>query len=431
MDNPALETVIGSTSGRMGSTISSRRALRLVRIGLLLFSVCFGFLVAECGLRILGVRAPVSTKGDPLLGLVPAPNQSSVFNFSEYGRVMIKKTNSQGFHEDNEIGPKQPGARRIAFVGDSQTEGLCPDAESFPHVTAAMLNQSRKGGLLAEAVNAGVGRYSPYQYYLRARRDVMPLKPDDLVVVIYLGNDLNDLLRRDDRPYLTIEADGQIRSHGPLWVALGDPNDPPSWFDQSRVVGLTRGVLGPTINYQISRAHMLLLSTRPNGHNTGEILRYMWDVYRLSNVSVNMMTQCLHQQVWFAHFPETLEQSLQLNRQVMAMSKDMCDRAGVRLHYVFLPTKATIEPEDLTPILDKVHVYDPRYTAAGIAEFERTITERMKADAAALGISALDLRPYLKEHGIGLRLYYPEDMHLNVAGNRIVAAAVSAFLERK
>jgi hypothetical protein len=120
---------------------------------------------------------------------------------------------------------------------------------------------------------------------------------------------------------------------------------------------------------------------------------------------------------------------VELNKHVMRDFRDLCQRNGVKLIYVLIPTKLEIEPEDI-PVLAQIAKYNPRYSVEQLQQFDDKLTEIALRDSAELGVQAIDLRKPMRERRNGARLYYPEDMHLNVAGNRVVAGILSDNLPK-
>ena len=107
----------------------------------------------------------------------------------------------------------------------------------------------------------------------------MQLKPDRLMVGIYIGNDFMDLIRQDDRPYLTREADGSVKAHPPDFMMYEDPDAEPGMLASTRMVSLTKQALGPTFLYQTRRANAVA-RRRQRSRNGFDVVRYMW---RLKN----------------------------------------------------------------------------------------------------------------------------------------------------
>ncbi len=98
-------------------------------------------------------------------------------------------TNNLGLRDDDDVRKAQPGLR-ILVVGDSHTDGVCPNAETFANVLEATLAAARPGETV-ETLNAGRGGYSFFNY-LGALERFLPHRPDVFVVGVYGGNDFYD-----------------------------------------------------------------------------------------------------------------------------------------------------------------------------------------------------------------------------------------------
>ena len=382
-------------------------------------SLILCLVMAEFSLRWMGFRRPAWDRGDALLGFAPAANQTAKFDFPE--NPFLLKTNNRAFFEDHDTPVEKPaGVNRVVVVGDSQTEGLCNNSESYPHHLEALLNHTGR----YEVINAGTGRYSPYQYYVKAVHDIMPLKPDHLIVGLYLGNDMQDLTRRDDRPYLTLDNDG-IHPHSPMFVVFEDPNKPPSWLASSRVYALMQKVFGSQLHYAITRAFLLYEDASAQKRSLPAIAKYMLQVRRLNGINNGLMVQSLYQYNWFQWYPETLPTALRLNKEVMKMFRDLSNQHGIGLTYVLIPTKPRVEPQSLEPLFAKVREHDKTFTLGKLQEFEDQIAGQIEKDGAELNVPVINTTQYLIENRRGRQLYYQNDMHLTATGNQVMAEAIA------
>ena len=77
-----------------------------------------------------------------------------------------------------------------------------------------------------------------FQYYVKTTHQLLPLKPDHLIVGLYLGNDFMDLIRHDDRPYLTRKANGEVEAHTPDFMMYEDPAREQGTFASIRTLSL-------------------------------------------------------------------------------------------------------------------------------------------------------------------------------------------------
>lgn len=100
----------------------------------------------------------------------------------------------QGFRRflPGPIPPRVPGRRRILHIGDSMTEGMdVPAAETF----AGLLNARRPS---EEHLNLGVAGTGTDYHLLIARRWLPRLRPDEIVLHVFPGNDIDEM----NRPYV-------------------------------------------------------------------------------------------------------------------------------------------------------------------------------------------------------------------------------------
>jgi lysophospholipase L1-like esterase len=100
-------------------------------------------------------------------------------------------TNSFGLREDLDVARGRPDLR-VLVTGDSHTDGVCPNADSFPNVLERALAASCPESTV-DVLNAGKGSYSFYNY-LGVLERFLPLRPDVFVVAVYGGNDFVEVL---------------------------------------------------------------------------------------------------------------------------------------------------------------------------------------------------------------------------------------------
>lgn len=189
------------------STPSQRRAAvrgwrgRLVRLGArLAFAVVLFLLVAEVGLRLVGLGHPYYSAPE---AYVPDPNPEVLFKprpgfegLSEGTQVRIS---SLGLRGPERSLAKPAGTRRVLVLGDSVAYGFgVRDEETFSRLLEARLNADGDGHY--EVVNAAVVGYNTIQE--RARLQEIGLRSDpDLVVLTFVVNDLLDTFSIFDHQY--------------------------------------------------------------------------------------------------------------------------------------------------------------------------------------------------------------------------------------
>src|SRR5262249_3708885 len=116
-----------------------------------------------------------------LFGFVPQSYQSAIRKWP-YQRPSYTK---DGFRTNSGVAPFQ-----LAVVGDSFIEIGEPDR--------ATLSEQLKDLTGLSAINLGLGWYGPYQYLQIIKRYIPIFKPEIVVVALYAGNDLHDILEYEN-----------------------------------------------------------------------------------------------------------------------------------------------------------------------------------------------------------------------------------------
>mgnify|MGYP001607393706 CR=1 FL=1 len=111
------------------------------------------------------------------------------------GKIVVT-TNNFGFKEnENTNEKKEPGTKRILVTGDSHTDGVAYNEETFPNQLEILLNSEDEK---FEVLNGGVGYYGP-QNYLGFLKKYLFLQPDFFFVVVYTGNDFLDGVKLESK----------------------------------------------------------------------------------------------------------------------------------------------------------------------------------------------------------------------------------------
>lgn len=103
----------------------------------------------------------------------------------------VRRTNAAGLREDSDMTLAQTGLR-ILVTGDSHTDGVCNNDESFTNLLEANLS-ARFPERVVCALNTGLAGYSFYNY-LGVLRKYADEGLDVFVVAVYGGNDFIDVL---------------------------------------------------------------------------------------------------------------------------------------------------------------------------------------------------------------------------------------------
>lgn len=121
----------------------------------------------------------------PILGARRRPNFESYLRHREHPRGGYPvRCNSLGMRDTE---PLANPDLRVLVAGDSQTEGVCANTESFANLWEARLGE-RFPDAQVEVLNAGQGGTSPWTY-LNALEAYADLRPDLFCPVFFGGND--------------------------------------------------------------------------------------------------------------------------------------------------------------------------------------------------------------------------------------------------
>jgi len=192
-----------------------RLVLPLIASGI---GVGLALLVAELGLRLLGISYPAFYRVDGLRGYGLRPGARGWWTREGRGWVQI---NAAGFRH-GELAPAAPppGRLRIAVLGDSFSEAL-QVSEPITWVRQLQdrlqLSQDcplrQEHGLDVEVLNFGVGGYGTGQELLTWRHQASAYRPQLVLLLLYPGNDFtdNEPLSRPDRPVFSLTAAGRLQ----------------------------------------------------------------------------------------------------------------------------------------------------------------------------------------------------------------------------
>lgn len=132
---------------------------------------------------------------DEVLNHVWIPGQLRIVRDFEKAGIppFNRKVNEQGFIMEREVSQqKGEGTYRIAYIGDSFTEGTCPEGDSLPAVVERSLRVP--GVDKVEVINAGTASYAPTLYYLLLKTKLLAYHPDLVVVNVDMTDVFDDSL---------------------------------------------------------------------------------------------------------------------------------------------------------------------------------------------------------------------------------------------
>lgn len=142
---------------------------------------------AQAEVLFAQLRSPQANIYDPQALFIYRPHLERQIPFKAHpkGRWILR-TNGLGLRRDTEVADERPDLR-ILVTGDSHTDGVCDNAETFAARLEERLGAVRAGRTV-EVLNAGKAGYSFYNY-LGILEKYLSLEPQFFVVAVYGGND--------------------------------------------------------------------------------------------------------------------------------------------------------------------------------------------------------------------------------------------------
>jgi hypothetical protein len=204
----------------------SRKRLRRKKLLLVLFGLCFGLLMTEVFLRVIGYSYPLFYVADYDRGLALRPGAVGRYQREGTNYVSI---NSAGLRDREHPKAKPPDTIRIALLGDSFCEALqVPMEQTFWWLLQQKLEACNAfPGKRVEIINFGVSGYGTGQELITFEREARQYSPDIVILLLTTNNDISDNLRAlkqtDDVPYFSyrngdLVADNSFRdSAGFRW----------------------------------------------------------------------------------------------------------------------------------------------------------------------------------------------------------------------
>jgi hypothetical protein len=161
----------------------ARRAPRrlLAAADVLLMNVCLAALGGEVALRVLARLRP-----SPILVQRDSPVGRILSNRIAPGAMRFGFPCNSGGHYDGEFHAKRPGEPLVVSIGDSFAAGVVPHPYHFTKVCERALPPG------TAVFNMGCPSIGPPEYLLFLEKEALPLRPDLVVVDLFLGNDIND-----------------------------------------------------------------------------------------------------------------------------------------------------------------------------------------------------------------------------------------------
>jgi len=378
------------------------------RLALLAAGTIVALALAEGALRIRDALLEADPRhfvADETLGWRPVPNVA--FHYTTSIGTVEDRQNSHGMNEPERTFEKPPETFRILVIGDSFTQALEVRYEDR-FTTKLETELRRQTGRTVEVINAGVQGYQFDQYVLYYENGGRRFRPDLVLVMAYIGNDVTGLLQTgttegggiaQDKPRFHLENGRLVLD--PILVPEGGLETGP-W---GRAAPRGQGALG-TVKYWL--------------YTTSALYRHLADSwYRLTRPEVELGPEHLERVIFRTSDTAATAEAWSIMEALVGRLRDDIAADGSRL-------LIAVQPEELASDIGEwqafIHTYglDPQAWDRGWPD------RRLLAICGRWTVECRDLLGGLEQ--AGRAAYIPEDGHYSPLGHQVVADALLPWL---
>lgn len=306
-------------------------------------------------------------------------------NVGAYPDVEVK-TNSDGLRNPEIPAEKPSGTKRVLFIGDSFTMGWgVSEDKAYPRLAENLARQMAPNSHI-EMINAGFTGAGPSGYYLFLKYFGLQLKPDAVVVGMYIGNDIS---ARRDIEWTKIDP----RGYPEVVKSLS------TYIDASG--NMRRRDIPPKYRIPILReSHLFIYIAN----------RLIPDSLVLPEYMKTSLLLCLFKPNCTKQDKEKAEV-----KHLFTGIKELTDSANIPLLVVLIPAEYQVN-ENMRKKYDINVPLTPNDQRRPNEEFTGWFAEN--------GIHSLDLLPVFQKNN-DLMLYFEQDDHFNPLGHALAATAIA------
>ncbi len=297
--------------------------------------------------------------------------------------------NSLGLRNREVVIPKPTGVRRVLFLGDSFTVGWGVEQElAFPQVVESNMKSQ---GVNFESVNAGLTASGMGRQYLFLKNEATQLQPDEIVVALYL---FNDIAHDAYRPFLEVDEKGLPIKIGAISAFVDSKGNLNELED-----GMPKRLFFPIVN----NSHLFaLIYDRLIPNDTLKV-----DTYR------NQGYVCLYRRTCH-ELDANWDRTLKLIKAMDQISVEI----GAKLRVVLIPSEISVDRSKFD-----------KYGFPNIPLLDFTVArERMGGLLDQLGVPYLDLYDAIASASATHQTYFEHDDHWNAYGHQVAAQEISNWL---
>lgn len=311
---------------------------------------------------------------DNELGFVRKPRVSWRGYVPDVNRIVEYRTDENGFR--NSTGQKQAD---IVFIGDSFTE-----AASVTEEDTFVRRVAQSTGL--NAVNLGRGAYGPQQELIVLKRYGLSYKPRFVVWQLFEGNDLTDAEEFAEWQKNPQQINSSLKERYFSNSLLNE------WLTNTR----SRELGGPTVTLRYHDGTMRRIGVR----------------YRSEPDQ-----------------PATMPLAVKETLSAIEEGQRLCQSQGIQLLVVTVPTMVRV----MAPYISFDRVEDQVKYLPEARAAQKDFSGTIKEFCAQSGCNFVDSFDVLRQAAAdGKRnLYIPNDEHLDIAANDVVAQLIAGWLRTK
>jgi hypothetical protein len=359
---------------------------RLRRLALLAAVAVVWFAVFETGLRLHGgsEAAPAFQQlfmPDAATGHRLRPGASTRYTTAEFSTTI--SINAQGVRDEEPIGRKAPGERRVIVLGDSIVFAVQVDARAtFCERLEALLN-ARGDGRRYRVINAGVQGYGPAEVVRFFETVAAGFEPDLVLATTFVANDAVEALDRAWRLGDTRSAAERAADEA-----------------ENRLRRLVRRSMVLQIARQ--RADQVMESVQPA---------------RQPSPDRRLLT-------YASPLRPDLATGLGEARAAMARLNAAAAARGARTALVLVPARFQLDPVEADRMKADVTRFGVQFDVDGAST-------RFAAAYAPLALPMTDLLGAFRAARHPTRMFFERTVHLTPEGHEVAAHALLQFIDRQ
>lgn len=407
---------------KIGSTPAPRAKSSLItNIALSLGAVIAALLVLELGLHLL-IR-PDTTRFSAVTGWRGRANDFKLLDTDGYEHPF--QLNSLGMHDTEHPFAKPANTYRILMLGDSFTEARqVTEPETAHQVLEDRLNASNPGQPYS-VISAGVPAWGTGQQLLYYRSEGRRFQPDLVLLMFYVGNDLNDNL-----PVHSVKFD-DVAYYSPYFPLCDGRLDAQPW---AYAPGLKPavGTCSPFQKILAENLHRLYLNSRIYMLLSPLFNRWQSDYFNKNLANIHMYVP-LENETFNQQYPrehEAIAYAWDVTFETIKLLQQEVEADGAELAVVLIDSADVIDLMALSPAEQEARAQAMPYLTLTESDYPET---QFRQALAGHHIDLLNLQSELISNTIKNQqsLYFPHDKHWTVLGNQVVAGILQEWLHEK